>query len=155
MQDLWQLHYQILSVIFLKIFIELNLISDTIIKNVNHVELNISIATAFFEYTNLKDDLIKCKCLCCKRKLSTQVWWKVKRSFLIHANFLTTTIIICFTVAKRLFILMNFFIYTYLWLLKIQYTFITFKKKNLQSLTYGRYYWCRLCPRKEFVKILE
>ena len=29
------------------------------IKNVKHVELNISIATVFFEYTNYKDNLIE------------------------------------------------------------------------------------------------
>ena len=43
-QDLWQAHYQILS-IFLKEFIKLNVNLDTMIKNVKHVELNISIAT--------------------------------------------------------------------------------------------------------------
>ena len=37
-QDLWQAHYQILSIIFLKGFIELNVNSDTMIKNVKHVE---------------------------------------------------------------------------------------------------------------------
>ena len=31
-QDLWQAHYQILSIIFLKEFIELNLNSETLIK---------------------------------------------------------------------------------------------------------------------------
>ena len=39
-QDFWQALYQILSIIFLKEFIELNENSDTIIKNVKHVELN-------------------------------------------------------------------------------------------------------------------
>ena len=47
-QDLWQVHYQILSIIFLKEFIELNVNSDKIIKNVKHVELKISIATVFW-----------------------------------------------------------------------------------------------------------
>ena len=37
-QDLWQVHYQILSII-------LNVISVMMIKNVKHVELIISIAT--------------------------------------------------------------------------------------------------------------
>ena len=46
-QDLWQAHYQMLSVIFLKEFIELNLNSDLMIKNLKVVELNISIATIF------------------------------------------------------------------------------------------------------------
>ena len=46
-QDLLQVHYQILSIIFLNEFLELNVNSDTMTKNVKHVELNISIATAF------------------------------------------------------------------------------------------------------------
>ena len=44
-QDLWQAHYQILSMIFLKELIELNVNTDTMIKYVKHVEVNISIAT--------------------------------------------------------------------------------------------------------------
>ena len=36
-QDLWQAHYQILSITFLKEFIELNVNSNTMIKNVKHV----------------------------------------------------------------------------------------------------------------------
>ena len=43
-QDLWQAHYQILSIIFLKEFIKLNVNSD-MKKNVKHVELNVSIVT--------------------------------------------------------------------------------------------------------------
>ena len=46
-QDLLQVHYQILSIIFLKEFIKLHVKSDTMIKNVTHVKLNISIATVF------------------------------------------------------------------------------------------------------------
>ena len=45
-QDLWQAHYQILSIIFLKEFIELNLNLDTMMKYVKNVKLNISNATA-------------------------------------------------------------------------------------------------------------
>ena len=47
-------HYQILSIIFLKEFIELNVNSDTIIKNVKYVELNISIATVTLNTKILK-----------------------------------------------------------------------------------------------------
>ena len=57
-QDLWQVH-QVLSIIFLKEFIEFNVNSDTMMKHVKRVELNISIATVFWEYTNFKDDLIE------------------------------------------------------------------------------------------------
>ena len=44
-QDLWQAHYQILLIMFLKEFIKLNVNDD---KNVTFSELNISIATTFF-----------------------------------------------------------------------------------------------------------
>ena len=46
-QDLWQAHYQILPITFLKEFVELNVNSDMMIKNVKHVKLNRSIATVF------------------------------------------------------------------------------------------------------------
>ena len=46
-QYLGQIHCQILSIIFLKKFIKLNLNLDMMIKRVIHVELNISIATVF------------------------------------------------------------------------------------------------------------
>ena len=52
--DLWQANYQILSMIFQKEFIEFNVNSDTIIKNVKHVEFNISIATVFLNTQILK-----------------------------------------------------------------------------------------------------
>ena len=45
-QDLWQAHYQILSIIFLKEVIEVHVNMDMMIKNVKLVELDISIATA-------------------------------------------------------------------------------------------------------------
>ena len=46
-EELWQAHYQILSITFLRKFVELNVHSDTMLKNVKHVELNMSIATVF------------------------------------------------------------------------------------------------------------
>ena len=49
-----QVHYQILLIIFLKEFIELNVYSDLIMKNVKHVELNISTATVFWNTQILK-----------------------------------------------------------------------------------------------------
>ena len=42
-----EVHSQIFSIIFLKEFVTLNVNLDTKIKNVIHVELNISIATVF------------------------------------------------------------------------------------------------------------
>ena len=52
--DTWQAHYQILSIIFLKKFIELNVNLATMIKNEKHLELNISIATVFLNSKILK-----------------------------------------------------------------------------------------------------
>ena len=46
-QDLWQVHYQILRIVFLMEFIELNVNSETKIKHVKHVELSKSIANVF------------------------------------------------------------------------------------------------------------
>ena len=46
-QDLWQAHYKILSIIFLKEFIELNVNLDRMVKNVKHLKLNVSITTVF------------------------------------------------------------------------------------------------------------
>ena len=47
-QDLCQAHYQILSIIFLKESIKLNRNLDKIIKKEKLVDLNISIATVFW-----------------------------------------------------------------------------------------------------------
>ena len=46
-QDLWQAHSQILSIIFLKKFIKLNVNTDPMIKNVTLAEFNIYILTVF------------------------------------------------------------------------------------------------------------
>ena len=43
--NLWQVHYQILSIMFLKKFIELNVNRDIMIKSVRLVQLNINITT--------------------------------------------------------------------------------------------------------------
>ena len=53
-QDLWQAHYQILSIIFLKEFIELNVSTGTMIKNVKFVELDISLAIVSLNTHTLK-----------------------------------------------------------------------------------------------------
>ena len=47
LQDLWRAHYQILSINFLKEFIELNVNTEKMIKNAKLAELNVSIATVF------------------------------------------------------------------------------------------------------------
>ena len=53
-QDLWQAHYQILSIIFLKKFIESNVNSDMIIKYLRHAESNVSISNIFLNKQILK-----------------------------------------------------------------------------------------------------
>ena len=53
-QDLWQAHYQILSIIFLKKFIKLNANTNTMIKNVKLAKLNIKIATVLLNTQTLK-----------------------------------------------------------------------------------------------------
>ena len=53
-QSLWQVHYQILSIIFLKEFFKSNVNMDTIIKNVKHSELNTKLAIVFLNTKTLK-----------------------------------------------------------------------------------------------------
>ena len=53
-QDLWQAHYKILSIIFLKNFLELRVNTNMMIENVKPVQLNISIANVFLNTQILK-----------------------------------------------------------------------------------------------------
>ena len=53
-QDLRQAHYQILSIIFLKEFMELNVNTNMMIKSVRLVEFSIIIATVFLNTSVLK-----------------------------------------------------------------------------------------------------
>ena len=53
-QYLWQAHYQIWSIMFLKEFIKLNVNTDTMIKNVELVELNTKYETVFLNTQTLK-----------------------------------------------------------------------------------------------------
>ena len=46
-QGLWQAHYQILSIIFWKEFIKLNVNTDRMMKTLKLAELNKNIATSF------------------------------------------------------------------------------------------------------------
>ena len=63
--DLWQAHYQIFSIIFLKEFIKLNVNMDTMMKNLNLTE----------------DDLIECKCLFCNKNYQQKFDEKLKERF--------------------------------------------------------------------------
>ena len=65
LEDLWQAHYQIFSIIFLKEFIELNVKNDD--KTYETCGTKCKYCDCFLEYPNFKDDLIKYKCLCCSK----------------------------------------------------------------------------------------
>ena len=53
-QDLWQAHYQIFSIIFLKEFIEFDVNSGMMIKDLKLAVLNIIFATVFLTTQILK-----------------------------------------------------------------------------------------------------
>ena len=52
--DLWQACYRILSIIFVKEFIEINVNTDMIIKHVRLVESNVRLVTDFLNTQILK-----------------------------------------------------------------------------------------------------
>ena len=58
-QDLWQAHHHILSIIFLREFIELNVNLDIIIKKCETCRIIYKYCNCFFRYTNFTDDLIE------------------------------------------------------------------------------------------------
>ena len=51
----------------LKEFIKLDANIDTIIKTVKHAKLNAKYCECCLEYTNVKNNLIECKCFCCNK----------------------------------------------------------------------------------------
>ena len=71
-QDLWQAHYHILSIIFLKEFIELTVNLDTMIKKCE---------TCRVEYIYFKNDLIEYKCLCNNKNYPHKFDEKLKEQF--------------------------------------------------------------------------
>ena len=56
-QDLWQVHYQILSIIFLKYFIELNVNLDKMIKKYKTCGIKYKYCDCFSDCRNFKDGL--------------------------------------------------------------------------------------------------
>ena len=80
-EDLWQVFYQILLIIFLKEFVKLNVNTDTMIRNVKPVELNVSIATVFLNVQILRNDLIECNCLFCNQNYQQKFDEKLKEGF--------------------------------------------------------------------------
>ena len=55
MQDLWQAHYQMFSIIFLKQFIKLNVNMKMMMKN-ETCGIKYMYCDCFLEYTNFKGD---------------------------------------------------------------------------------------------------
>ena len=61
------IYYQILSIIFLKELIKLNVNMGTIIKKCETCGINCKCCNCFLEYTDFKDNLIEYRCLCCNK----------------------------------------------------------------------------------------
>ena len=53
-QDLWQTHYQTFMIIFLNVFMKLNVNIGMIIKNAKHIELCIKIVSVVLKTQTLK-----------------------------------------------------------------------------------------------------
>ena len=77
-RDLYQAHYQISSIIFLKEFIELNVNSDKMIKKCETCGIKYKYCDCFLEYMNFKDDLIEYKCFCCNKNYQYKFDEKLK-----------------------------------------------------------------------------
>ena len=86
-QDLWQAHYQILSIIFLKEFIELNVKYKHDDKKCETCGIKYKYCDCFIEYKNFKDDLIECKWLCCNKNYQSKFDEKLKERFFNTYNF--------------------------------------------------------------------
>ena len=80
-QDLWQVHYQILSIIFLNEFIKLNVHMDTMVKKLEIYVIKYKCCDCFLEYADFKDGLIEYKCLCCNKNYQQKLNEKLKGGF--------------------------------------------------------------------------
>ena len=141
--DLWKAHCQILSIIFLNEFIQLH-VNSNVLKNVRLVELNMSIVTVFLNTQILRTIEYNTNLSVVTKIINTSLMKCLKNDFSIHKNFLITTIINLFYCCKKVFILLVIWVIGK-HLMKHNYL----EKKILQSLKYGRYYWCRLRACKE------
>ena len=73
-------YYQILTIIFLKEFVELNVYEHDD-KKCETFGIKYKHCDCFLEYTNFKDDLIECKCSCCKKNCQHKFDEKLKERF--------------------------------------------------------------------------
>ena len=99
--------YQVLLIIFLKEFMQLNLNTDTMIKSPKLAELNTEIETAFLNKKKIKDDEIEYKCLCYNKNYKKQFDETLKKRFCI-TNFLTMISISLFHCCKKMFTLYKY-----------------------------------------------
>ena len=78
-QDLWQAHYQIWLIILLKEFKKLNVNMNMIIKKImKHAEKD---CECCLKYSNVQDDLIEYKCLCCNKNYQNKFDLNLKKQF--------------------------------------------------------------------------
>ena len=80
-QDLWQAHYQILSIISLKEFIELNVNTNMKRKKCQSCGIKYKHCNCFLDYTNFNDDLTDYKCLYCNKSYNQKLDEKLKAQF--------------------------------------------------------------------------
>ena len=142
-QELWQAHYQILPIIVLKEFIELNINSNMTIKKCETCGINYNYCDCY-AYTNFKDNLIECKCFSHKKNYQHKFDVKLKEWFF-------KTSVFSYRDNNKFILLLwkGVYPYEYLddWKTSVKHCYL--KKKILQSLKYGRYYQCRLhSPKK-------
>ena len=74
-QNLWQAHYQILSISFLKEFVKLNVNTEI---NSEICGIKYKYCVCFLEYVNFKDDLTEYKCLCSNKNHQQKFHGKFK-----------------------------------------------------------------------------
>ena len=94
-QNLWQAHYQILSITFPNAFIEL--------KKCETDRIKYQYCNCFIEQTNVKDDLIEYKCLCCNKNYQHKFDEKLKERFINTNKFSNRVfiLIIIFMIGKN------------------------------------------------------
>ena len=78
-QDLWQVHHQLLSIIFSEGIHRIKFGHDD--RKCETCGIEYKYCDCFLEYTNLKDDLIEYKCLCCKKSYQRKFNEKLKERF--------------------------------------------------------------------------
>ena len=76
-QDLRQAYYQILHIFLLKEVIKINVNMDMIGEKCETCGIKYKYCKYYLDYTNIKDDLIAYKCLCCNNNYQS---WKKKIS---------------------------------------------------------------------------